>query len=77
MSKPMKTQGKLPLCKLIENQLLGAICAPDRAARRGTTPFAAARPAARQTPPGGAPRAKGLPLAQRPAPIWGQIGCEK
>lgn len=77
MSKPLKSQVENGVGQLIRNHLRGLGLAPIGAAADTPTPFPARarRPAA--TPRGGAHRAQGLSLAQRPASFSGPCEVRK
>lgn len=74
----MKSQGKMAVRQLIENQpgatsaAVWPVVATGTGAAMAPAPFAApARPPAPRDPRGGATARHPLPLAQRPAPISG------
>lgn len=71
MSKQLKSQVENRVGQLIRNRLPGLDLGPIRACQHPPCPSRPQPIGPRATPPGGAPRAQGLPLAQRPAPLSG------
>lgn len=71
MSKSLKSQVENRRCQLMGYQWGTLDLGPIGAGQHPPTPFPARAVSARATPRGGAPRAQGLPLAQRPAPLLG------